>query len=1006
MRLRHGSLTSRRHLNTTLWAALISALLSLLFVSVATAAPLQVSVLKDRPDRKIVRYRLGQYDLAPVKIGATAYTKVSLGKESPLKQQGAPELPTVNRSLIIADDAEMAVRVLDVHYVDIRDVRVAPSKGVLYRSTDPSTVPYTFGPSYQQDSFFPGDLAKLRDPYILRDHRGVVLELYPFQYNPVSRVLRVYQAITVELYKVGAGKRSVLKQRPAGDSLAFSQIYKHHFINFATSGRYTPLNENGAMLVIAHDAWLSNVQPLVDHKNAIGLSTALVGVASIGNTDTAIKNHIQTVYNSGNLAFVLLVGDVAQIATPSASGGASDPSYAKLAGSDDYPDVIVGRFSAETAAQVDTQVQRTVYYENQMVTLQSWFKKGIGIASDEGPGDDGEMDYEHVDNIRTDLLGYGYTVVDHIVDPGAQASAVSAAVNEGRGIINYCGHGSPDAWATTGFANSDVDALTNENQLPFIISVACNNGEFNTGTCFGEAWLRATNNGNPTGAIGVYASSIGQSWDPPMAAQDETVDLLVAESYFSFGALAFAGSCLMMDEYASDGVDMYNTWHVFGDPSVRVVGTVVPPTGLIVDPWGGFKTEGDPGGPFTPTQKVYDLSNGSTFPINFTVAHNETWHTISPMSGTIQPGATTQVTVSLNTGADALTFGSYQDTISFTNTTDNDGDCTRAVELTVGIPHKQYDWPLDTDPGWSTDGNWGFGTPTGSGASELGYPDPTSGNTGTNVYGYNLSGDYSNNMSQEHLTTARIDCSPLTDVSLRFWRWLNVEHPDYDHASVSVSTDGSSWSTVWDNKGEVTDSSWKQTQIDLSDLADNHSKVYVRWTMGATDSVVAASGWNVDDIEIWGILKCADGDGDTYEPEALCGGEDCDDNDENVNPDATEVCNDLVDNDCDGDVDGDDTDCPGGSGGAGGAATGGAGGAGGGSGGSGGQSTGGAGATGGANTGGQGAVGGFNRGDDEDNSCGCRLIGGSSSTGGLGLALLALGGLVIRGRRRNKELAT
>ena len=62
-----------------------------------------------------------------------------------------------------------------------------------------------------------------------------------------------------------------------------------------------------------------------------------------------------------------------------------------------------------------------------------------------------------------------------------------------------------------------------------------------------------------------------------MCAQDETVDLLLDEAYFSFGALCFAGSCQMMDEYGYDGVEMYDTWHVFGDPSVRVYGTAADP---------------------------------------------------------------------------------------------------------------------------------------------------------------------------------------------------------------------------------------------------------------------------------------------------------------------------------------------------------------------------------------------------------------------------------------------
>jgi len=53
---------------------------------------------------------------------------------------------------------------------------------------------------------------------------------------------------------------------------------------------------------------------------------------------------------------------------------------------------------------------------------------------------------------------------------------------------------------------------------------------------------------------------------------------------------------------------------------------------------------------------------------------------------------------------------------------------------------------------------------------------------------------------------------------------------------------------------------------------------------------------------------CEDADGDGYLDEA-CGGEDCDDADPAVHPDAEEVCTGGVDDDCDGLTDGDDPDC-------------------------------------------------------------------------------------------------
>jgi hypothetical protein len=827
-----------------------------------------VTVVENDASRIVLRYDIGAPIERTVRIDGEQFTEIRLSSEPVKKVVAAPALPEISRSVIIPDDQRMAVRVLSSAFTMIDDVDIAPSRGVISRQVDPSTVPYFFGDVYETDAFWPEELAWTRDPYILRDHRGMVVTVNPFQYNPVQRTLRAYRSMTIEIAAAGKGAINVMPQQRDERRLsrAFHEIYSSHFVNYNLDGRYDPMNEDGSLLVICHDPWMANVQAFVDHKNAVGISTDIVGVSTIGNNATAIKQHIQNLYDTSDLAFVLLVGDEEHVRTMYPSYGASDPSYSKLAGSDDYPEIIVGRFSAQNVGDLDTQVERTIEYELMPATMTEWFWRGMGVASNQGPGDDGEYDDEHVDNIRDDLLAYGYTEVDQIYDPYATAQMVADGLNAGRGIINYTGHGSPTSWGSSGFNNDDIDDLVNDNMLPFITTVACNNGEFDSyDTCFAEKWLRATNNGEPIGAIGCYASSISQSWDPPMEAQDEFNLLFCAETYNTYGALCFAGSCSMMDDYDAAGVSMFDTWHIFGDPTLRVVGTAEPPTGMRVSPTGGLSSEGPNGGPFTPAERIYILTNYDPQPIDFEVSTTASWLDLSTTGGTIPVEGTAEVVVSINAEAADLPNGYYEEAVEFVNLTNHDGDTTRLCSLEVGVPVPVIVFDFDEDPGWTMEGEWEFGEPTGQGGESWGNPDPTGGATGSNVYGINLAGDYLTDVGGPyHLTSNAIDCSNLTQVSVHFQRWLNSDYQPYVAQRVAVSVDGVTWTELWNNGSDtIADNSWNDVSFDLSEIADNEPTVYLRWSHEVgQDYAWAYSGWNIDDVTIWGVEPSGDCVGD------------------------------------------------------------------------------------------------------------------------------------------------
>ena len=177
------------------------------------------------------------------------------------------------------------------------------------------------------------------------------------------------------------------------------------------------------------------------------------------------------------------------------------------------------------------------------------------------------------------------------------------------------------------------------------------------------------------------------------------------------------------------------------------------------------------------------------------------------------------------------------------------------VLITVASgPQIVHQFDFDVDPGWEVEGQWAFGQPSGSGGA-TGNPDPSGGATGDFVYGYNLNGDYPNNMSTQYLTSSSMDCSGVTGTTLQFERWLGVESAQYDHAAIQISVGGSAFSTVWEhNGGSLPGGNWEGVEYDISSVADGQEDVRIRWVMGTTDGSVVYCGWNIDDVRIIGVV--------------------------------------------------------------------------------------------------------------------------------------------------------
>ncbi|HEX5221235.1 MAG TPA: M12 family metallo-peptidase [Verrucomicrobiae bacterium] len=166
-------------------------------------------------------------------------------------------------------------------------------------------------------------------------------------------------------------------------------------------------------------------------------------------------------------------------------------------------------------------------------------------------------------------------------------------------------------------------------------------------------------------------------------------------------------------------------------------------------------------------------------------------------------------------------------------------------QFNVDVPMLVYAEYFNANPGWSMESQWQYGVP------QDGANGPNSAFSGANALGYNLTGNYPNNLATVYATSPTIDCSTAGSLTLRFQRWLRVRSGDT--AAVQISTDGSAWTTLWSASGNVQDSAWQLMQYSLPSWVDGSPSVRLRWSMGSGNSQNDI-GWNIDDIEITGSL--------------------------------------------------------------------------------------------------------------------------------------------------------
>ena len=405
--------------------------------------------------------------------------------------------------------------------------------------------------------------------------------MYPVQVNPQRPEIRVLQHVTICLHVQGINLAQTQTQVRRLGNLE-TRALAHRLLLFPPSVSSTdalPVPPLG-MLIICAPIFENNadLQEFMEWKAQKGYQVTLVTTNETGSSRQQIKDYIQNAYDEWEVppVHVLLIGDTDDIPYFIGSGAfnpGTDLNYACLEGTDYFPDVGIGRLSVITPVQLGYVLHKVLNFERvEWLGNDDWERHGSFLAStDNWQVSEGTHNFV----ITNYLNPQGYTsdrLFTHTYN--ANVGQVIAAVNQGRSLVIYSGHGYITFWADgPAMYQSQVRDLYNQ-VFPFVCSFACETGQFQAEECFGETWIR-----DPEAGVAYMGASVSSLWD-----QDDILERRLFEGFFDnqspgdsvnftwlSGMINYAKLRLYQYYGNTDIVQMYfEMYNLLGDPSVDV----------------------------------------------------------------------------------------------------------------------------------------------------------------------------------------------------------------------------------------------------------------------------------------------------------------------------------------------------------------------------------------------------------------------------------------------------
>ncbi len=567
-----------------LWLSLLmGAIFSQGFVTARPGAAL----LNSNSQGLMVKYEFYGYGYDLYEVDGRKFIKFNTEDIGVLQELGRPELPAWRDFIEVPYGADVEVRVVNIktERISLRekglDLKVKPTFPPVPKIPGAKETFVIDEKTYNTNEFYPSSFVAVNFAGLMRGHNLYTLEIYPVRYNPVKDEIEVVSEIEVEVTFKGGNLAETYRTLERYYSPYFDYMLSKKVLNYGVFNFKRNPTLPVVYLVVTPAEWVDSLRPLLEWNKMKGYQVkvaAIPGDIPAGDT-ISVRNYLQNAYLNWLVppTFVVLVGDVDRIdyfRSTEADNPANDLKYEDLDTNESeyFPDVYVGRLSVANITQLGYIVRKTVNYERVFWSQGTeWAKKAFFIASAD-PSYHGVAEGTHNYCIAK-VRNYGM-IADSVYAyyTSGSPTIITNAINNGRSIVVYSGHGVETGWSDyngLSYSVSDIyNQLNNFDKYVFVQTYACLTGRYTVDECFSEAWIRAPQKGG----IASYASSVTSYWDEDDILEKRTFDEWFDTGYVWVKSALNEGKIELYRYYSGGGrtkryFQMYN---LMGDPSIYV----------------------------------------------------------------------------------------------------------------------------------------------------------------------------------------------------------------------------------------------------------------------------------------------------------------------------------------------------------------------------------------------------------------------------------------------------